>query len=98
MSNTKQLYEKYLDITGYCPDCFTEITSPEANFCTHCRRDIREFQTICKACGKGIHAWMYERGLINGCGHCGKEYKEHPMSPYEKLSLSWKQELIPCPA
>lgn len=94
----KQLYEKFLNITGYCPDCFTEIFSVDANFCVECRRDLREFQTVCEGCGNGIHAWMYERGRHKYCGHCGTEYKKHAMSPYEALSLSWDYEMIPYPA
>ena len=96
----KQLYELVNICIWYCPQCFAEEQDGDANFCTQCSRDLREFQTVCKTCGTGRHLWMqHEKDpkRDKGCPVCGTEY-EHFTHPELFPALSLVPAALPYPA
>lgn len=78
-----QRYEIHNIFTWYCPHCFAEVSYGDANFCTQCGHDLREFQTVCKSCGHGRHLWMQHENdpeRDKCCPMCGTAYERftHP--------------------
>ncbi len=93
----KELYHIYNVCTWYCPHCFAEVQDGDANFCTQCRHDLRELQTVCKKCGTGRHLWMQDERDPNRdkcCPVCGTTY-EHFTHPELFPALSFDYVAVP---
>lgn len=95
----RQTYELVTVFEGYCPDCMTAFDSKIADHCTYCGKDFREYQTKCRKCGTGTHAWLWPSfGQPKCCMVCGTMFNgphvTHP-SFSELPPLSFEEVPVP---